>query len=73
MTIDNLIGSNARTEPSTTAETAAFVPGGAELPALGRSADSNWVQVELEDGSTAWIFTGSITLNVPLETLPDVE
>ncbi len=73
VTIDNLIGSNARTEPSTTAETAAFVPGGTELPALGRSADSNWVQVELEDGSTAWIFSGSISLNVPLETLPDVE
>ena len=73
VTIDNLIGSNARTEPSTTAETAAFVPGGVELPALGRSADSNWVQVELEDGATAWIFSGSITLNVPLETLPDVE
>ena len=73
VTIDNLFGAIARVAPVTTADPAASLASGTELPALGRSADAQWIQVELADGELGWIFVGSILLNVEPESLPVVE
>jgi len=73
VTVDNLVGVLPRIEPSSAAEAADRLPGGAEAPAIGRDADSTWVQIELEDGSKVWVFAGSVSLNVDIDALPLVE
>lgn len=74
MTVDEaVIGVNARSAPNADAETSAFLTGGTVLPALGRSADGDWIQVSLESGDTAWIFAGTVQLNVDIASLPVVE
>lgn len=68
--IDNLIGFQARTAPRTDADTVEFLDGGSEWPAVGRNEAGDWVQVELGDGSSAWVHFGTVLLNVPVESLP---
>ena len=73
VTVDNLVGVIPRTKPNSTAAPAPRLPGGTEAPATGRNADSTWIQIELEDGSKVWVFTGSVSLNVGIDALPVVE
>ncbi|MCB0045212.1 MAG: SH3 domain-containing protein [Caldilineaceae bacterium] len=73
VSIDNLLGATARSAPDTGADSIATLARGTELPALGRSTDDEWVQVELEDGTEAWLFAGAVSLNVEIGTLPIVE
>ena len=66
-------GVNARTSPTLDGEVEAVVPQGAVLPATGRSADSQWVQVELPTGVTAWIFRDTVTATPAVGALPAVD
>jgi uncharacterized protein YgiM (DUF1202 family) len=65
-------GVNARTEPDLEADIEAVVPQGAVLPASGRSADNQWVQVELPTGVLAWIFRDTVTETPAVGALPAV-
>jgi uncharacterized protein YgiM (DUF1202 family) len=53
-------GANARTTPALDADVEALVPQGAVLPATGRSTDSQWVEVTLPTGVSAWIFRDTV-------------
>lgn len=72
-TVVSLLGTSARPQPNTSGEVVQAVPNGAVLPVLGRSADNQWVQVELEDGTQAWLFVNNVDLSVELESLPIAE
>ncbi len=62
--IDNLVGANVRVAPETTADVVEFLGGGTEWPATGRTANGDWIRIELADGRVAWVFSGTIRLNV---------
>jgi SH3-like domain-containing protein len=66
-------GVNARSAPSTDADVITVVPEGAVLPALARSTDSQWVQVELPTDELAWIFRETVTATPAVGALPAVE
>jgi uncharacterized protein YgiM (DUF1202 family) len=66
-------GVNARTSPTLDGEVEAVVPQGAVLPATGRSADSQWVQVQLPTGVSAWIFRDTVTATPAVGALPAVD
>jgi uncharacterized protein YgiM (DUF1202 family) len=53
-------GVNARSAPALDAEVEAVVPQGAVLAATGRSSDSQWVEVTLPTGVSAWIFRDTV-------------
>lgn len=65
-------GVNARTSPDLEANIETLVPQGAVLPALGRSSDNQWVQVQLPTGVEAWIFRTTITETPAVGALPAV-
>ncbi|MCC6456330.1 MAG: SH3-like domain-containing protein [Caldilineaceae bacterium] len=65
-------GVNARIEPALDADVEVVVPQGAVLPARGRSADNQWVQVELPTGVLAWIFRDTVTATPAVGALPAV-
>ena len=46
------------------------LPTGETVQILGANADRTWLQVNLPDGSTGWIFAELLTLNVPLDQIP---
>jgi uncharacterized protein YgiM (DUF1202 family) len=46
------------------------VPNGAVLPAVGRSADSQWIQVRLPDGRLAWMARTVINVSDNIDTAP---
>jgi uncharacterized protein YgiM (DUF1202 family) len=53
-------GVNAREVPRADAGVLTILPENAALPVVGRTSDGQWLQVELPDGSTAWIFRATI-------------
>ena len=53
-------GVNARANPSTDSTVVAILPQFATLPVTGRSADGEWLLVEMPQGGTAWIFRSTI-------------
>jgi SH3-like domain-containing protein len=63
-------GVNARATPDTEGDLVEVVPAGAALVALARSADGQWIQVQLPDGDTAWIFRSVILPVGTLDSLP---
>ena len=65
-------GVNARTEPTLDGDVETVVPQGAVLPATGRSADGQWVQVQLPTGVLAWIFRVTVTATPAVGALPAV-
>jgi hypothetical protein len=73
VSVDTLVGVGSRVAPSSNADRGERLPGGTEVPALGRSADSEWIQVELESGDKVWVFAGAVTLNIDIDALPVVE
>jgi SH3-like domain-containing protein len=66
-------GVNAREAPDIGADAITVVPQGAVLPAIARSSDSQWVQVELPTGELAWIFRDTVTATPAVGALPAVE
>ena len=69
-TINTLLGSNARPQPSNDAEPLETLALGTELTATARSADNLWLQVQLADGTTGWILADTADLSVDIATLP---
>jgi len=53
-------GVNAREVPRADAGVVTILPENAALPVVARTSDGQWLQVELPDGSTAWIFRATI-------------
>lgn len=56
-------GLNARSEPTTTAQAVVLLNGGTVLTITGRSADSQWLQVRLDDGTLAWVFAEFVEIS----------
>lgn len=71
--VDTLVGVQVREAPSSEAAPVTRLAGGTDVPALARSADGEWIQVELENGDKGWVFAGAVTLNVDIDALPVVE
>lgn len=62
-TVSITAGLNARSEPTTTAQAVVLLNGGAVLTITGRSADSQWLQVRLDDGTLAWVFAEFVEIS----------
>jgi uncharacterized protein YgiM (DUF1202 family) len=63
-------GVNARADATTTADALLTIPLGAVLPAIARSQDGTWVQVELPDGVLGWVFLEAVTPTAGVDELP---
>jgi uncharacterized protein YgiM (DUF1202 family) len=57
-----LAGLNARPSPSLSAAAVTLLETGTRIPAIGRTANGAWVQVILDDGTTAWVQTIGVTV-----------
>jgi SH3-like domain-containing protein len=68
--ISNLLGVNARATPSADGALVIIVPNGAVLPAVGRSADDQWIQVRLPDNQLAWMARTVINVSDNIDTAP---
>ena len=58
------------TTPDGTSEQVALVDAGQQMAVLGRSEDSAWLQVTLDDGSTGWVAADQVDVSVDVATLP---
>ena len=67
-------GVNARATTSTEADISAVLPRGAALTALARTADGDWLQIQLPNGSQAWVYASAV-ISTPeeIEQLPVVQ
>ncbi|MCB1991933.1 MAG: SH3 domain-containing protein, partial [Geminicoccaceae bacterium] len=70
--ISDTLGLNARTAPSLEGAVVGIVPNGAVLPAVGRSADDEWVQVTLPDNQRAWVFRSAVNVSSNIDSAPVV-
>ncbi len=68
--ISNPLGVNARATPSADGALVIIVPNGAVLPAVGRSADDQWIQVRLPDDQLAWMARTVINVSDNIDTAP---
>ena len=68
--ISDAVGVNARATPSAEGELLLVVPNGAVLPALGRSADDQWIQVQLPDGTLAWMARTVVNVSDNIDSAP---
>ena len=58
------------TTPDGTSEQVALVDAGQQMAVLGRSEDSAWLHVTLDDGSTGWVAADQVDVSVDVATLP---
>jgi len=69
-------GVNARSSASTDAPIIQLLAHSTVLRTIGRTADNSWLQIELADGTKAWIFTAAVLsnegsiLSLPIVTPP---
>jgi hypothetical protein len=65
---------NLRNAPDFNAPAIAVLPVNAATVALGRTADSQWIMVQVPDqpDRNVWIYATVVQLSVPIETLPVV-
>lgn len=65
---------NLWTAPDFNAPVFAAMPAQATAIALGRSADSQWIKVEIpnQTGQTAWVIASVVQVSIPIEQLPIV-
>jgi uncharacterized protein YgiM (DUF1202 family) len=74
ITITAPAGVNVRRDPDSTVENIIrLVEVGTVLPAIARTADNVWVQVQLPDGVTGWIAAEFVAINGDLAALPTPE
>lgn len=68
-------GVNLRSAPSLEAPEAGLLNAQSSTAALGRSADGQWIKVEIpgQPGQTAWVYAPLVQLSVPIEQLPIVQ
>jgi hypothetical protein len=70
--VTSLSGTDARATPDLEGESLQLLPFDAVLPVIGRSADSQWIQVALEEGRVAWAPASTVSVNTDVATLPVV-
>ncbi len=70
--ISDTVGVRARTAPSLEAAVVTVLPNGAVLPAVGRSADAQWIQIVLPDNQRAWVFRGVVVVSSNIDDAPIV-
>jgi len=63
-------GLRLRETPGTTGNILDELTVGTPLNVVGRTADSAWVQVSLENGAAGWVFTNYLVVNVDLNVVP---
>ncbi|NWF65399.1 MAG: hypothetical protein HXY38_13965 [Chloroflexi bacterium] len=65
---------NLRNAPDFNAAATSVLGVGVSTPALGRTADNQWILVEApqQPGEKVWVFAAVVELSVPIETLPIV-
>lgn len=71
-TITSLLDAKARPSPNAGEDPIQDVPSGIVLSATGRTADGFWVQVQLTDGTPAWVFANNVKLSTDIKDLPAV-
>lgn len=66
---------NLRSSPALNAPEAGLLDVKISAVAIGRSADSQWIKVEIpnQPGQTAWVFASLAQLSVPIDQLPVTE
>lgn len=69
-TVNITAGLNARSAPTTTAQAVILLNGGTVLTITGRSADSQWLQVRLADGTLAWVFAQYVDISPTSASAP---
>jgi uncharacterized protein YgiM (DUF1202 family) len=69
LTVTSLLGANVRVRPDNTSDALETVARNATFPALGRSADSTWIQIQLADGNSGWLLATAAQVSVAVETL----
>ncbi|MBK8048412.1 MAG: SH3 domain-containing protein [Anaerolineales bacterium] len=72
-TVSNELGSAVRSAPDQNLDPVVTLPVGTSLNAIGRTANNEWVQVALDDGTTAWARAATIALESDINTLPVTE
>ncbi|MEZ4712145.1 MAG: SH3 domain-containing protein [Caldilineaceae bacterium] len=70
VTVSSTFGLNARALPNADAEIITLLENAQTLPAVARSADNTWVQVQLDNGDLAWVFVDLVNLQGDLLSLP---
>ncbi len=74
VTISAESGMNVRSGPSTETTALTALPTGAVVPAVGRSADSQWIQIFLADlKANGWVFASLVTIEGDVAALPIAE
>ncbi len=63
---------NLRAGPGTQYDTEGTFQSGMRLQLLGKDATGTWVKVGTPDGQEGWMAVKYLTLNVPLDTIPQV-
>ncbi|MEM7128239.1 MAG: SH3 domain-containing protein [Chloroflexota bacterium] len=72
-TVTSILGAKARSAPTTEEQEFVSVPFNTELPVIGRSEDSEWLQVQLENGDLAWLLVGTVEVDSGVADLAVVE
>jgi uncharacterized protein YgiM (DUF1202 family) len=72
LTVSDTMGVNARAAASTDGAILLVVPNGAVLPVLGRTAASDWFQVQLPDDQNAWMFAEAVIASPDAASAPVV-
>jgi uncharacterized protein YgiM (DUF1202 family) len=70
VTVSITTGLNARQSPSLDATIVRQLEGNSSFTAFARSEDSQWLQVQLPEGTTAWVFAELVTITGDINTLP---
>lgn len=68
--VTSVLGVNVRPQPLNEATPLAQLDWNATTSALGRTADSKWVQVQLQDGRTGWVKASAVSVANGLALLP---
>ena len=66
-------GVNVRGEPARFAPVVGVIPAQSTAPALLRSADGAWIQVELENDTLGWVAASVVTLEIPADAETDAD
>jgi len=67
-----LMNANCRKGPGTAYDVATSFAQGGTLPAVGRTADSSWWQVQIQPGSNCWVGKSTVSTSGPVDGLPVV-
>lgn len=63
---------NLRAAPDTNAAVLSILPQGTGVQAIGRSADTAWIQVQMGDGTVGWLAAAYLTTTIDFASLPVV-